>query len=141
MDKTLLEHSLALVDLPDDGLTVRFYDILFARYPEVEPMFSRETRQQAAMLRTAIVSVVDHLDDSAWLSTNLGALGRRHAGMGVTEPMYAAVAECMIAAMAEIGGERWTAEMTEGWGEALTAVASLMLAGYPAEDDATSGAA
>ncbi|MFW0784163.1 globin domain-containing protein [Gordonia sp. CPCC 206044] len=140
MDKTLLESSLSVVDLPDDGLTIRFYEILFERYPQVKPMFSRDTEVQASMLRSAVISVIDHLDDADWLSTNLGTLGRRHAELGVTEPMYGAVAECMIAAMSEIGGRRWTPEMTEVWTEALTAVASLMLAGYPAAGD-TSGAA
>ena len=140
MDKILLERSLALVDLPDDGLTVRFYEVLFERYPEVQPMFSRGVRPQAAMLRTAIIAVVDHLEDSAWLSSTLGTLGRHHAELGVTEPMYGAVAECMIATMSEVGDPHWTAEMTAAWSEVLSAVASLMVAAYPDEADA-SGAA
>ncbi|WLP89914.1 globin domain-containing protein [Gordonia sp. NB41Y] len=135
MDKDLLSHSLSLVDLPDDGLTVRFYDILFERYPAVQPMFTRGTRLQASMLRTAVIAVVDHLDDPEWLTSTLGAMGRRHAALGVTEPMYGAVAECMIAAMSEIGGQDWSPEMTDAWTEALTAVASLMLAGYPEEEE------
>lgn len=141
MDKSLLENSLSLVDLPDDGLTVRFYEILFERHPAVEDMFSRGIRPQAAMLRTAVIAVVEHLDDGEWLTTTLGSLGRRHAALGVTEPMYAAVAECMIAAMSEIGGPRWTPAMTEAWNEALTAVSTLMLAGYPGEQRRHSGAA
>ena len=135
MDKHLLEDSLTLVDLPDSGLTVRFYDILFDRYPAVQPMFQRDTKVQAEMFRSAVVSVLDHLDDAAWLTTNLHALGRRHASLGVTAPMYTAVAECMIAAMSEIGGQRWTPAMTAAWEEALGAVATIMLDGYP--DDAT----
>ena len=129
MDKTLLENSLALVDHDEDGLTRRFYDILFERHPEVRPMFGADIGPQAAMLREAIIAVLDHLDDAAWLADTLGALGAKHAGWGVTAPMYGAVAECMIAAMAELGGTEWTAAMTAAWEEALTAVASLMLAG------------
>ncbi|MCX2966793.1 globin domain-containing protein [Gordonia aquimaris] len=131
MDKQILEESLASVGLPDDGLTVRFYEILFERYPDVEPMFQRDNKVQAAMLRTAIVSVIDNLDDGEWLTTNLESLGQRHAAMGVTAPMYEAVGECMIAAMTEIGGDAWTPAMTREWGEALSAVSALMLAGYP----------
>ena len=131
MDKQLLERSLALVDLPDSGLTVRFYEILFDRYPTVRAMFGRDTSVQAAMLRSAVVSVVKHLDDAEWLTTTLHALGRRHAGLGVTRPMYTAVAECMIAAMSEIGGESWTPAMTLAWDRALGAVATIMLDGYP----------
>ncbi|WP_018179178.1 globin domain-containing protein [Jongsikchunia kroppenstedtii] len=139
MNKQLLENSLMLVDLPDDGLTVRFYEILFDRYPAVRPMFQRDGKLQAAMLRQALVAVLDHLDNSEWLADNLGSLGRRHADMGVTAPMYEAVGECMIAAMAEIAGDAWTKEMSAAWAEALGAVSSLMLAGYPQKQAAAAG--
>ncbi|CAI9400953.1 globin domain-containing protein [Nocardioides sp. T2.26MG-1] len=132
MDKELLTESLVLAD-GDDRLTPRFYEILFARYPGVRPMFSADVRSQAAMLRTAVVAVLDHLDDPAWLTTTLGDLGAKHAAYGATAPMYDAVAECMVAAMEELGGEAWTPEMTAAWSEALGAVAGLMLAGYPEE--------
>ncbi|MFE0747993.1 globin domain-containing protein [Gordonia sp. NPDC058843] len=133
MDKQLLHHSFGLVDLPNAGLTVRFYEILFDRYPTVRAMFGRGTRVQAETLRSAIVSVVDHVDDAEWLTTTLHALGRRHARLGVTRPMYCAVAECMIAAMSEIGGDAWTPAMTQAWDRALGAVATIMLDGYPEE--------
>lgn len=47
--------------------------------------------------------------------------------------MYDAVAECMVAAMAQIGGDAWTPQMTDAWIEALDAVSGLMLQGYPSE--------
>ena len=56
----------------------------------------------------------------------------------MTEPMYGAVLECMIAAMEEIGDGAWTAEMSAAWTEALSAVAGLMLAGVPEEEAAAS---
>lgn len=129
MDKELLESSLALVDQAGPGLTPRFYDILFDRYPAVRPMFGADVRPQAEMLHQAIAAVLDHLDDEAWLGDTLGTLGARHAAWGVTAPMYDAVAECMIAAMEELGGPRWTPAMTAAWTTALGAVAGLMLAG------------
>ncbi|GGR46702.1 hemoglobin-like flavoprotein [Nocardioides luteus] len=133
MDKDILTESLLLVDGQEHALTPRFYSILFERYPAVRPMFSADIAPQAKMLREAVVAVVDHLDDAAWLSGTLGALGRKHAGLGVTPPMYDAVAECMIAAMEELGGDEWTPEMTAAWTEALGAVAGLMLAGAEAD--------
>ncbi|WP_121257147.1 globin domain-containing protein [Nocardioides ferulae] len=133
MDKHLLETSLTLVDGADASLTPRFYAILFERYPQVRPMFGADTGPQAAMLRSAIVAVLEHLEDADWLSDTLGRLGAKHAAYGVTAPMYDAVAECMLAAMAELGGDAWTPQMSMAWAEALGAVAGLMLAGYPAE--------
>jgi hemoglobin-like flavoprotein len=137
MDTDLLTESLGLADAPDDGLTRRFYEILFDRYPQVRPMFGTDIAPQAAMLRTAVVAVLDHLDDETWLTGTLGSLGAKHAAWGVTAPMYAAVAECMLAAMAELAGDAWTPAMTEAWTAALTAVAGLMLAGYPAQEVAS----
>ena len=138
MDAELLETSLALVDTPDDGLTTRFYAILFERYPAVRPMFREDTAHQAKMLRSAIISVVDHLDDPIWLTETLGELGARHASWGVMAQMYDAVTECMVAAMAEIGGADWTPYMTDAWVEALNAVSGLMLLGYRADVDLAS---
>jgi hemoglobin-like flavoprotein len=142
MDAALLETSLALVDTPDDGLTFRFYDILFERHPAVRPMFSEDIGRQAKMLRSAIISVVDHLDDPTWLTETLGDLGARHASWGVVAPMYDAVTECMVAAMvaawAEVGGASWTPQMTDAWVEALNAVAGLMLLGHPADEELAS---
>lgn len=137
MDTDLLTESLMLADAPDDGLTRRFYEILFERYPQVRPMFGADVGPQAAMLRTSVVAVLDHLDDEAWLTGTLGSLGAKHAAWGVTEPMYDAVAECMLAAMSELAGDAWTPAMAQAWTEALTAVAGLMLAGYPAEEVAS----
>ena len=129
MDKSLLTESLLLVDGQEHALTPRFYEILFDRHPEVRPLFSDDVRPQAEMLRGAIVAVLDHLDDAAWLGDTLGTMGAQHAGYGVTAPMYDAVGESMIAAMQELGGEAWTPAMTAEWTQALTAVSGLMLAG------------
>jgi len=129
MNINLLTESLLLVDGQEHLLTPRFYAILFERHPEVRPLFGSDIAPQAKMLRDAILAVLDHLDDTAWLGDTLGSLGRKHAGWGVTAEMYGWVAEAMISAMEELGGEQWTSEMNIAWTEALGAVAGLMLAG------------
>jgi hemoglobin-like flavoprotein len=108
MDAALLETSLALVDTPDDGLSTRFYELLFERHPTVRPLFSEDMGHQAKMLRSVMASA------------------------------YPAVTECMVAAMAEIGGDAWTPQMNDSWVEALDAVSGLMLLGYPADCDLAS---
>ena len=138
MDAELLETSLALVDTPDDGLTTRFYALLFERYPAVRPMFSDDMGHQAKRLRSTIVSVADHLDDPTWLTETLGDLRSRRASWGAVAPRYNAVTECMVAAMAEIGGDAWTRQMNDTWVEALNAVSGLMLLGYPVDADLAS---
>jgi hypothetical protein len=46
--------------------------------------------------------------------------------------------ECMVAVMAELGGTRWTPQMTDAWIEALDAVSGLMLLGHPADEELAS---
>ncbi|HEY9312644.1 globin domain-containing protein [Williamsia sp.] len=131
MDRALLEHSLTLITADDPDFTVRFYERLFAEHPEVEALFGKNIRPQAAMLQQAIVAVLEHLDDPDWLQSSLGALGRVHASLGVTPPMYGWVATTLVETMADIAGSAWTDAMAKEWGAALTAVATMMLDAYP----------
>lgn len=134
LDAPLLHDSLALVSGREERITERFYEILFARYPQVQPLFGRDRREQAAMLQESIVSVLDHLDDEAWLTERLHALGARHVDYQVTAEMYPWVAECLVATFAEVAGSDWTDEMEQAWMEALTVVSNIMLAAYPDSD-------
>jgi hemoglobin-like flavoprotein len=130
LDAALLRSSLELVSGREALITLRFYEILFARYPEVEPLFSRNREEQAKMLQESIVAVLDHLEQPDWLQTELHTLGKRHVGYGVTAEMYPKVAESLIATLAEIAGDDWTPEMGVAWTDALNAVAGLMLEGH-----------
>ena len=67
------------------------------------PLFSRNApEKQQEMLQGAILAVLDHLDDSAWLADTMGAIGVKHLDYGVTDDMYPWVGECLIAALAEL---------------------------------------
>ena len=128
MDAELLEASLALVDTPDARLDSRFSALLLERHPAVRPVAGDHAAHQAKLLRSAVISAVDHLDDPVWLTETLGEAHSRRHGTRAAPEMCGAVTECMVAAMAEIGGDQWTPEMTDAWLEALDAVAGLMLA-------------
>jgi hemoglobin-like flavoprotein len=132
-------HSLALLEVPDDGLTRRFYELLFERYPDVRHLFATDLREQAAMLRTALRATLEHLGDPEWLSTALGALGAQHAAWGVTAPMYDAFEECMLAAMAELSHDGWTPALAAEWSATFHEVRDLMLAGAAQEPPAQDG--
>jgi hemoglobin-like flavoprotein len=123
----LLRSSFSLVATRNPQLTKRFYEILFTRYPQVKPMFSRNSpRQQEHMLAAALVAVVDHLEDSPWLVQTLEGLGRKHAEYGVERAMYEWVGECLIATLQEVAGNDWSREMEQAWLEAYGTIVSLM---------------
>lgn len=130
LDIDLLRTSFNLVIEANPNLTARFYEILFERYPQVRPLFGRNAaRAQERMLAEALMAVVDHLEDPAWLSQQLGALGAKHTGYGVTAEMYDWVGDALLATLAETAGSAWTPAHHAAWGEAYGAIVSLMRAG------------
>jgi len=127
LDVNLLRNSFDLVLLRNPELTARFYEILFERYPQVRPMFRSERRkQQEAMLAQALLAVVEHLDDPAWLTSTLGALGSKHVGYGVTREMYDWVGDALLRTLAEAAGADWTPRHQEQWAAAYGVIVDLM---------------
>jgi hemoglobin-like flavoprotein len=127
LDAPLLRQSFDLVIAREPELTRRFYEILFARYPPSKSLFSRNgARKQEEMLAGALVAVLDHLEDAAWLETQLAALGQKHVEYGVTAEMYGWVGECLLATLAEVAAEAWTPRLAAEWTEAYGAIAALM---------------
>jgi hemoglobin-like flavoprotein len=122
----LVRESFVLAATREPALVENFYDRLFARAPELAPMFRRGRREQAEMLRAALVAVVEHLEDAPWLKANLGALGARHHTYGVTSAMYAPVGAALLDALAAACGDAWTPAHADAWSAAYTQLASLM---------------
>jgi len=130
MDIALLRSSFELVVDRNPDLVARFYDILFERYPQAQALFGRNSRgRQEKMLTGALVAVLDHLEDAAWLESTLGALGRKHVDYGVTDEMYGWVGESLLVTLAEAAGEAWTPALESEWTAAYGAISGAMLAG------------
>jgi hemoglobin-like flavoprotein len=85
---------------------------------------------QQKMLQDAIVAVVDHVEDAAWLQEQLFAMGRRHKDYNVTPEMFGWVGESLLATLAEIAGPAWSPEIAQAWADAYGAITGLMLEGY-----------
>jgi hemoglobin-like flavoprotein len=81
------------------------------------------------MLQRALVAVLEHLEEPAWLGETLGALGAKHVDYGVTDEMYGWVGECLLATMAEVAGPDWTPRHNAAWTDAYVAISSLMKQG------------
>lgn len=129
-DKPLLLESIGWAAEREPLITRRFYEILFERYPQVQPLFGRNSRDnQAKMLQEALVAVLDHMDDATWLEETLGGLGAKHVSYGVTDDMYPAVGECLIAALADLSGGRWTPAHEAAWGRVYGVLMGLAIAG------------
>jgi hemoglobin-like flavoprotein len=123
----LLENSFAMVVEKDPNLVANFYDLLFSRYPQAQPLFGRNSRaNQEKMLTDALVAVIEHLEDADFLGGTLSALGQKHVTYGVTPEMYGWVGECLVETMVNAAGDAWTDEHTRAWSEAYGAITGLM---------------
>jgi hemoglobin-like flavoprotein len=130
LDVALLRSSFELVLERNPELTKRFYDILFEKYPQAKPLFSRNARnKQEEMLAKALVAVIDHLEDAPWLKETLSALGTKHKEYGVTAEMYGWVGDALLTTLGEAAGKEWTPALKSNWTEAYGAIASMMQAG------------
>src|SRR5262249_12264202 len=86
LDAGVLRESFQLVAERSPGLTARFYEVLFSRYPEAKSLFGRNSApKQEKMLHDALTAIVDHAEDVPWLRQVLRHLGARHAEFGVTD--------------------------------------------------------
>jgi len=132
LDVPLLRSSFALVADKEPEITARFYDNLFAMYPESMALFATTSMEnQQDMLLQALVAVVDHLDEPDWLVANLAELGGKHVDYGVTPEMYEWVGAALLRTLGIAAGPAWSPELQHAWFEAYSAIASLMLAGVP----------
>jgi hemoglobin-like flavoprotein len=125
-----LRSSFELVVERDSLVIERFYEILFERHPAARGLFGRNSRKaQAAMLTSALSSVLEHIEDGVWLESTLAPLGAKHVVYGVTDEMYDWVGGSLLAALEEVAGDAWSPELAADWTEAYGAVAGLMKKG------------
>jgi hemoglobin-like flavoprotein len=124
----LLRDTLERVLAADDTFPARFYELLFAAHPEVQPMFrSHSPGAQRKMFAQKLVAIVDHFADSQWVEREAAALGSSHEGYGVTPEMYEWVGDALIATLAEACGPHWSAEADRAWRNAYAQLTSAIL--------------
>lgn len=125
-----LRSSFQLVVDRNALVIERFYEVLFERHPEAQRLFGRNSRKaQAEMLTSALASVLDKIEDAAWLESTLAPLGAKHVAYGVTDEMYDWVGGSLLATLEEVAGDDWSPELASDWAAAYGAVASLMKKG------------
>ncbi|MGW1197565.1 globin domain-containing protein [Streptomyces sp. NPDC002536] len=123
----LLRSSLSAVEPFAGEITVYFYAILFARYPEVRPMFPPGMDPQRDRLLCALLRIVELVDEPESLVGFCGHLGRDHRKFGTLAAHFPAVGECLLDTLARYAGPAWTPEIAAAWTKAYGAVAQVMI--------------
>ncbi|WP_328622761.1 globin domain-containing protein [Streptomyces sp. NBC_00354] len=123
----LIRASVSVVAPLAEDMTVYFYAILFARYPEVRPMFPPGMDAQRGRLLRALLRIVDLVDDPESLVRFCGHLGRDHRKFGTLAAHFPAVGECLLAALARYVGHAWTVDIAAAWAKAYGVIAQVMI--------------
>ena len=126
------DHRFLIVTLAAVGPTAAqlvddFYRELFTAHPDVRPMFPPDMTAQRDKLLKAVIALATHYDRPDQLMPALTAMGRRHAGYGVTIYQFAAVGAVLLDVLARHAAAVWTPAHEAAWTRAYDFAAGAML--------------
>lgn len=128
-DAQILRDTLELTLAADDSFPKRFYDRLFARHPEVIPMFHRNSPgAQRKMFAQKLTMIVDHVEDPAWLERELRTVAESHARYGVRPEMYAWIGEALIETLRDACDSDWSESAERAWRDAYAKIVESIFA-------------
>jgi hemoglobin-like flavoprotein len=124
---SLVRGSWPTVAANAELLTIQFYEHLFDIDHSAARLFAGvDMAVQRTRLAQALTVVIKSLDDPDRLLPAIAALGRRHAGYGVTHEHFTSVGDALLWALTDVLGGEFTPPVRDAWAEAYATVASVM---------------
>ncbi len=124
---TLVQTSFAQVTPIAATAADLFYGRLFEIAPDVRRMFPDDLSEQKKKLMAMLGTVVGGLNRLETLLPAVRALGRRHAGYGVTAGQFAPIGAALLWTLEQGLGEAFTAEVEEAWATAYGILSQVMI--------------
>nr|ADO63769.1 hemoglobin [Branchinotogluma segonzaci] len=116
--KAAIKDSWAGVDLQVAGNA--FYNQLQANAPDAYAVFnlgsdSGKIAAQGLKVMTFIDGIVKGLDDMDGVKASIDTLGGRHTSYGAKKVHFGPAGPCLLAALAEVCGGKFTPAAKDGW--------------------------
>lgn len=132
LNVALIAESFDRAKKENGGLTtlgLRFYERLFEVYPGVRHLFVTPPEEQHKKLMASLGAIVASVTNPEVMLPYLRAMGIRHLSYKTEDAHYGAVAENLIAVLAEhLSAEgEWTDELKTNWEAALQVVSEVMI--------------
>ena len=124
----LVQDSFAKVAPIADTAANLFYDRLFAIALEVRSLFPEDLTEQKKKLMQMLATAVTNLHQVEKILPAVQALGKRHAGYGVTAKHYEPVGAALLWTLEQGLGPAFTPPVKEAWTATYTTVAGVMTA-------------
>ena len=127
-EQQLIRSSWAVVEPSADDVAKLFYARLFQVDPRLSRLFrDSDMEKQRMVLMQTLTVVVRNIDRLDQIIPEVEALGRRHAGYGVTADQYAAVGSALVWTIEQGLGDAFTDETGHAWADAYRRVSSAMI--------------
>lgn len=117
MDAEAITHSLELAAERSGDLAPLVYARLFARHPEMEAQFVRDTTGavKGEMLARVFDMVLDYVDAGAYAEGMIRNEVITHDGYGVPPEVFPLFFDVVADTLREAVGEAWTPAMSRAW--------------------------
>ena len=117
-----IERSLELAADACADLTPLIYERLFARLPETEALFVRDTTGaiKGEMLAKVFEAILDYVGERRYAQQMIGNEAVTHAQYEVPEDMFAIFFAVVADTVKGVVGPDWTPEMDGAWTSLLT---------------------
>lgn len=122
----IVKNSVPLLQAHGEAIAERTYAILFEKYPQTIPLFSRTVPEQAQRLAKVIIVYCDHIDNLAVLHEALDVIAQRHAHADVQPGHYPMLGHSLLQALKEVLGSAATDELISAWKEAYFYLADIL---------------
>jgi hemoglobin-like flavoprotein len=121
-DAEAIEDSLALAGERAGDLTPRVYALLFARQPEMEAQFIRDTQGaiRGEMLMRVFEAILDFIGERRYADRMIEAEVLTHEGYDVPREVFATFFGVVGEVVEQACGPDWTATMAAAWRRLLT---------------------
>ncbi|CAM4110901.1 dihydropteridine reductase [Bacillus manliponensis] len=124
----IIKSTVPLLQEKGVQITTRFYEILFAEYPELLNIFNhmnqKQGRQQQA-LANAVYAAAQYIDRLEVIVPVVKQIAHKHRSLGVKAEHYPIVGTCLLRAIDEV--VEAPKEVLDAWGEAYGVIADVFI--------------
>lgn len=137
LDADLIQSSYATIKTQANEFSESFYQILFEKYPTLQPLFSKtDMKKQKNKLIESLDLVLVNVHNPKAFNSILKDLGKRHVKYGAVLTDYPLVGDALLQALEKHLGKDWTPNVKHAWSSAYQTISDTMAEGAKlAEDD------
>jgi hemoglobin-like flavoprotein len=117
IDGSLVEQSFELAAQHCGDITPRVYEKLFEKYPEMLPLFARDTNGnvRGEMLTRTIEAIFDYIGPNSYAENFLRCEVVTHAGYDVPPEIFSKFFDVLAETLRDILGSSWSPAMAREW--------------------------